>query len=183
MERSVVFARRHEPVYDALNHIGEGRYRGLPVVGDNDECVGLISSFKISNYLFPPRRGGRARANIVASVEGIAATIGCSVVNGEADTESVEMTLVVAAMQTDSFQRRLDQLEPDRTVLIVGDRRNIQKIAVEAGVRVLIVTGDVEVYPEIRKLAEEKGTIVLVSPHDTATTVLLARGSRASRTR
>lgn len=177
MERSVVFARRHEPVYDALNHIGEGRYRGLPVVGDQDECVGLISSFKISNYLFPPRREAGHARNIVASVDGICATIGCRVVTGEPGTESVEMTLVVAAMQTDSFQRRLDQLEPERTVLIVGDRRNIQRIAVEAGVRVLIITGDMDVYPEIRALAEKNGTTLLVSPHDTATTVLLARGA------
>ena len=31
------------------------RFHGLPVVDDRGRCLGLLSTFKISHYLFPPR--------------------------------------------------------------------------------------------------------------------------------
>ncbi len=177
MERDVVRARRNEPVYEALTRIGENRFRGLPVVDDDGRCLGLISGFKISQYLFPPRdRVGMAR-EVCASLEDIAATIGGERLTGEANAQPASLVLVVAAMQTDSFQRRLAGFDHGRTVLIVGDRRNIQRMAIEAGVRAVIVTGNMPVGEDVLALAAQRGTVMISSPHDTATTVLLARSA------
>ncbi|MCX7869527.1 MAG: DHH family phosphoesterase, partial [Terrimicrobiaceae bacterium] len=62
-------------------------------------------------------------------------------------------------------------------VLIVGDRRNIQRIAIEAGIRAIIVTGGAGLDAETARRARERGTCVLLSAHDTATSVLLARSA------
>jgi len=182
MEREIVTARVDEPVYEAVTRIGETRFRGLPVVGTDGRCAGLISAFKVSQYLFPPRdRVGMAR-EVDASLQDITETIGGLLVAGPAETETLHFILVVAAMQTDSFERRLSELDHDRTVLIVGDRRNIQELAIRAGVHALIVTGSLPVEEPILALARERGTAVITSPHDTATTVLLARSAvRAGR--
>ncbi|MGH8046073.1 MAG: DHHA2 domain-containing protein, partial [Chthoniobacterales bacterium] len=64
-----------------------------------------------------------------------------------------------------------------RTVLIVGDRFNIQHISIEAGVKALVVTGGLKAGADVLEAARKKGTVVISSPHDTATTVLLARSS------
>ncbi len=112
-------------VGDALNHIGEGRYRGLPVVGDNDECVGLDLQFQNQQLPVSASAASRGHArNIVASVEGIARNDRMRVWSmGRPTRESVEMTLC-GRRHADGFlsARRLDQLEPERTVLVVGDR-------------------------------------------------------------
>ncbi len=177
MERDVVYAGQDEPVYDALTRIGDNRFRGLPVVDRNLHCVGLISSFKISRYLFPHRDQASATRQVHASLKDIVDTIFGTVMAGVADNEILDLVLVVAAMQTDSFQRRLEDLEHGRTVLIVGDRRNIQRIAIEAGVHALVVTGSRQVDEDILALARAHKTVVISSPHDTATTVLLARSA------
>jgi len=177
MERDVICAKRDEPVYEALTRIGEKSFRGLPVVDDERRCVGLISSFKISNHLFPPRDQVQHTREVHASLRGITETIGGRHLAGPPETDVQHFVLVVAAMQTDSFQRRLSALDHDRTVLIVGDRRNIQRLAIEAGVHALVVTGNLRIDQFILDLANERGTAVIRSPHDTATTVLLARSA------
>ncbi len=177
MEREVVSAHRCEPVYEAMSRIGENRFRGLPVVDDDNHCVGLISSFKISQHLFPPRDNAKASRDVFASVADIADTIGGKLLFAVDSEETHHLTLVVGAMYTDSFQKRLALLDCANTVLIVGDRWNIQRLAIEAGVRAMIVTGDLPVAEEILALARNKGTAVISSPHDTATTVVLARGA------
>lgn len=177
MERGVISATADEPVYDALTRIGEKRFRGLPVVDADHRCVGLISSFKISQYLFPPKNKVDSAREVHASLKNIIETIDGRLLAGPSASATRHFVLVVAAMQTDSFQRRLAQLEIEKTVLIVGDRRNIQQIAIEAGIHALIVTGNLPVHPSIVALANERGVAIIVSPHDTATTVFLTRSS------
>jgi len=177
MEREVVCAGRDEPVYEALALIGEKSFRGLPVIDGERRCIGLISGFKISRYLFPPRENVAHAREVHASLQDIISTIGGSLLAGPAENDQLDLVLVIAAMQTDSFERRLDQLDQPRTVLIVGDRENIQRIAIEHGIHALIVTGNMAVSENILQLARERGTVVITSPHDTATTVLLARSA------
>lgn len=177
MERGVVTAGRDEPVYEALARIGEKSFRGLPVIDASGRCVGLISGFKISRHLFPPRENVTHTREVHASLQDIIATIGGTLLAGPAETDQLDLVLVVAAMQTDSFERRLDHLEQQRTVLIVGDRENIQRLAIEHGMHALIVTGNLKVAESTLQLARERGTVVISSPHDTATTVLLARSA------
>jgi manganese-dependent inorganic pyrophosphatase len=62
-----------------------------------------------------------------------------------------------------------------RTILVTGDRENIQQQVVEAGVRVLIVTGNLAVAPALLERARQRQVTVLVTPFDTATTAWLTR--------
>jgi manganese-dependent inorganic pyrophosphatase len=177
MERNVVTASVGSPVYQAMLQIGENRFRGLPVVDDQNRCVGLISSFKISRHLFPPPEEITSAREVDASISNLCATIHGKLLSGELCTKSERHILVVAAMYTASFRRRIASLDLSRTVLIVGDRFNIQHISIQAGVKTLIVTGGLQVGADVLAAAKEKGTIVISSPYDTATTVLLARSS------
>lgn len=177
MQREVVTAGLDEPVYAALARLGERRFRGLPVVDSAGRCAGLLSSYKISRHVFPLPLSASNPREVRCSLEAIRGTLGADVAAGTMDAEVLAHVLVVVAMQTDSFQRRLGALDVSRTVLIVGDRRNIQRLAIEAGVRAIILTGGARLDPELKDMAEERGTRVLESSHDTATTVLLCRSA------
>ncbi|MDD5201223.1 MAG: putative manganese-dependent inorganic diphosphatase [Terrimicrobiaceae bacterium] len=180
MERSVVAVHLREPVYQAMLQIGENRFRGLPVVDDRNHCLGLISSFKISRHLFPPVDEINSAREVESSLANLASTIHGKVLVGSLSEETARYLLVVAAMYTASFRRRIASLDLARTVLIVGDRFNIQHISIEAGVRVLVVTGGLDVGADVLAAARAKGAVVISAPHDTATTVLLARSSVAA---
>ncbi len=177
MERDVVTAHVDSPVYDAMVRIGEKRFRGLPVVDDARRCVGLISSFKLSQYLFPSLDQMLSAREVDASLANVCATIHGTLLAGELCKRTDSHILVVAAMHTASFRRRIEKLDLPRVILIVGDRFNIQHLSIQAGVKAVVVTGGLDVGEDVLAAARARGTTVISSPHDTATTVLLARSS------
>ncbi len=182
MQRHVISVRADSAVYDAINLIEEKRLRGLPVVDENNHCLGLLSAFKISHHLFPPREEASVARVIVASLASIVETFGGKAVTGELHRETTEQLLVVGAMNVDSFSERLRQYQPEQVVLFVGDRDDIQLRAIEAKVRAIVVTGGLPILKSVVRAASETGVTVVSSPYDTATTVLLARGAvRAGR--
>jgi manganese-dependent inorganic pyrophosphatase len=177
MERNVVSIHRDAPIYQAMTRFGEAKFRGLPVVDDTRACIGLLSAFKLGKYLFPPLESLSSSRVVEASISHIRDAIRGMVITGKEDPEVKPRTLVVAAMLTASFQKRLEQLDIPSTVLIVGDRWNIQELSILAGVPAIVITNNFSPPDRIVALAQEHGTTLLSSPHDTATTVLLSRAA------
>ncbi len=180
MERDVVSSHCNSPVYEAMTRIGESRFRGLPVVDDDRRCLGLISAFKLGQYLFPPLDRISSARVVDASLADIQKSIHGTLLAGPVDNEVCPHDLVVAAMHTTTFTKRLGDLDVKSTVLIVGDRWNIQEISIKAGVRALVLTNYSTVRKSVLNLAEKHGVTLIGSPYDTATTVLLARAAVSS---
>lgn len=177
MSHEVISVRPGASVYDAIQLIDGQQLRGLPVVDEQQHCLGLLSAFKVSSHLFPSREQAAQTRVIVASLESIVEAFGGRVVAGELPSDLTEQILMVGAMTVESFSSRLQRQRPDQIVLFVGDRDDIQMRAVEAGVRAMVVTGGLPVLKSIQRAATEARVPIISSPHDTATTVLLARGA------
>jgi manganese-dependent inorganic pyrophosphatase len=182
MQRDAVSVRAESSVYDALQLIAEKQLRGLPVTDEKNHCLGLLSAFKLSHHLFPSREEAGSARRIVASLAGIVETFGGTVITGELSPDAVEQVLMVGAMNPDTFSKRLQNHAAEETVLFVGDRDDIQMRAIESGIKAIVVTGGLKVLNSIQRAAREAKVAIISSPHDTATTVLLARGGvRAGR--
>lgn len=179
MERDVVSVRADSSAYDAIHLIEERRLRGLPVVDEENRCLGMLSAFRISHYLFPAREDAESARLVVAPLASIIETFGGKVlVQGkEHSTNSKEFIFMVGALKLETFSRRLHGHDPRKVILFVGDREKIQLFAIGVGVHAIVATGEVEVSDEVRRAAAAEGVTVISSPHDTATTVLLARGA------
>ena len=81
--------------------------------------------------------------------------------------------MVVAALSTGKFFDYIHAEPADNKIVLVGDREDAQRIAVEAGVKVVIITNGILPGKEIKELAEKKGVSLLSSPYDTSSTSLL----------
>jgi manganese-dependent inorganic pyrophosphatase len=57
-----------------------------------------------------------------------------------------------------------------RSLMIVGDRRDIQLRAIELGLRGIIVTSNLAIDEDVVAMARARGVSVMVSPYDSATT-------------
>ena len=181
MQRDAVAVRAESSVYDALQLIAEKQLRGLPVTDEKNHCLGLLSAFKLSHLIFPSREESGSTRTIVASLANIVETFGGTVITGKLSTEAIEQVLMVAAMNPDTFSKRLRKQQQARTILFVGDRDDIQMRAIESGVQAIVVTGGLKVLKSIQKAAHQADVAIVSSPHDTATSVLLARGGVARR--
>jgi manganese-dependent inorganic pyrophosphatase len=185
MQRKILSVRPDSTAAEALRLMDEKNLRILPVMDAEKKCRGLLSLFKLSKFLFPavnrnPILGHNSR-EVLASLTSLAQTLdGKLVVGIDAERED-ELILMIGAMGLESFAARLDKFPPEKSCVIVGDRWDIQNVAIREGVRVLIVTGGIEVEPKTIESARKKNVSVITSPHDTATTASLCRAAVAVR--
>ena len=84
---------------------------------------------------------------------------------------------MIGAMGLESFAARLEKFPAEKLCVVVGDRWDIQNVAIREGVRVLIVTGGIGVEPKTIEAAQKNKVSVITSPHDTATTASLCRAA------
>jgi len=177
MERNVISVRRDSSAYDAIHLIERERLRGLPVIDEQNRCLGLLSAFRVCQQLFPVRDAAASARFIQASLPTMVETFGGKVIAGVLDPEVRNYLLMVAAMRTESFSARLGSYTPSELILFVGDREDVHRLVIEAGIKAIVITGGLEISRAIREEAEKAGVIVIGSAHDTATTVFLARGA------
>ena len=184
MQRKILSVRPEATAADALRLMDEKNLRILPVMDAEQKCRGLLSLFKLSKFLFPAvsRHGGQHNSReVLSSLSSLARTLdGELVVSIDAEREE-ELILMIGAMGLESFAARLDQFPPEKSCVIVGDRWDIQNVAIREGVRVLIVTGGISVEPKTIEAARKNNVSVITSPHDTATTASLCRAAVAVR--
>jgi manganese-dependent inorganic pyrophosphatase len=103
-------------------------------------------------------------------------------VGAEVTAEEEKLIMFVGASSEESTRKGLvrdDALGLSKMQLVIcGNRSQLQQVAIEMQVRMMVVTGGFEVDPEMVKLAREKGVKIICCQHDTATTVQLIRCSR-----
>ncbi len=184
MQRKILSVRPDSTAAEALRLMDEKNLRILPVMDGEQKCRGLLSLFKLSKFLFPAvnRHPGRQNSReVLSSLAGLAQTLDGQLIVGRDAEREEELILMIGAMGLESFAARLDKFPPEKSCVIVGDRWDIQNIAIREGVRVLIVTGGITVDPKTVEAAHKKNVSVITSPHDTATTASLCRAAVAVR--
>ena len=185
MQRRILSVRPDSTAAEALRLMDEKNLRLLPVLDAAQKCRGLLSLFKLSKFLFPAVNHGaggkHGSREVLSSLSSLAQTLDGKLVVGFDSEREQELLLMIGAMGLESFAARLEQFPPEKSCVIVGDRWDIQNVAIREGVRVLIVTGGISVEPKTIEAAQEKKVSVITSPHDTATTASLCRAAVAVR--
>jgi len=179
MEHNVVSVGPRTSVVEALAMMEEKNLRMLPVLDPDRRCLGLLSVFKASKFFFPSFNRIFDSRRVLASLRSL-----CRVLQGtmlcafEPERED-DLILMVATLKPTSFAARLPQYPHEKLAVVVGDREDIQRLAVQGRVRVVIITGGLRVSEEIQALAQSHEVSLIVSPHDSATTAMLCRAAIA----
>lgn len=177
MRSSVLCVRPNSTAADALGLMDTHDIRVLPVLDDGRRCHGLLSLFKLSKFLFPAANRLPDSRRVLASLAGLARTLGGTVVVAREPEREEDLMLMIGAMQLESFAARLEQYPRERLCVVVGDRWDIQNLAIRERVRVVIVTGGHAIEAKTIQAAERNAVSLLSSPHDTATTAALCRAA------
>jgi len=166
---------------DALGLMDERGIRVLPVLDSKGKCRGLLSLFKLSKFLFPAANRLIDSRRVLSSLDNLAKTLGGKLLNSHETEREEDLILMIGAMKTESFAQRLEHYQPEKLAVVVGDRSDIQELAIRAGARVLIVTGGLTVEPHILEAAKQNRVSLIASTHDTSMTASLCRSAVAIR--
>lgn len=170
----VITIHQDEPMSRAIELYHQHHIRMLPVVDDEGKAQGLLLLKRATEFFLVPTNPDKMR-RIKASLRSIQRCLNAAAVNLVAADTVEDLNLYVGARREASFDCWVREMDPSRAVLITGDRPGIQRRAIEAGVRLLIVSGGGGIDNELLVLAQDNQVSILVSDYDTANSVWLTR--------
>ncbi len=161
----------------ALELMDQYDVRALPVVDDGGQIEGLVSIFQLGEFFIPKPHEPRAMRRVKTCVQSIIDSLNAKVLHADNIDEIEELFVRIGAMDIRSFgsHHKENGLTSDRSIIVVGDRRDIQERCLELGVRLLVITGALEVDEEVIERARESNISLIVSPYDSATTSWIIR--------
>ncbi|MBC7265909.1 MAG: putative manganese-dependent inorganic diphosphatase [Coriobacteriia bacterium] len=175
MTADPVAVSRDASVLEAGRLMREHGVRALPVVRDG-AVEGIVSAATLAER-YVQETNVRGFAESPVRLRSLAAVVDGDLVEGDPDA-TVSGDVLVGAMEPETM---IGYLKPG-DVLIVGDRRRTQPMALEAGVACLVVTGGKTPARDVLALARERGAAVIVTPHDTFAAARLADLARPVHT-
>ena len=181
MQTNVLSADHQTTVAQALGMMDRRHLRVLPVLNPNRTCAGLVSMFKLSRFFVPADGRSQDSRRLRTSLGGLAQALDGKLEFGVNPMEEEELIMMIGAMSDVSFARRLDDYDSAKLVVVVGDRWDIQNLAIREKVRCLVVTGGLGIEPKTLDAARENNVSVILSPHDTATTANFCRAAMPVR--
>ncbi len=151
------FTKKHDSILSVLKFMKENHLTTVPVVEKNDKLAGIINLNDILQFLINCdfQNIKTSLANILQVLEG-AKVLGFD--------ENIAGNLLVAAYETETFIKEV-KLNSE-SILILGDRPDIQEYAVENKIKLLILSNNFDVSPKILKKAKEKKVNIIKSPLD-----------------
>lgn len=177
MSRDVRSVTRDNTCAEALELIDKYDVRALPVVDHDGKVSGIISIFQLGEFFIPKPREPREMRKVHTNIDSIIRSLNAKVLN-LCESESIEELYVrVGAMDIRSFgHHHKDEGTPaNRSIIVVGDRWDIQERCLQLGVRLLVITGGLSVDEDVIKRAKEKNISLIVSPYDSASTSWIIR--------
>ncbi|MGB4439579.1 MAG: putative manganese-dependent inorganic diphosphatase [Sedimentibacter sp.] len=147
-----------QSIHFAYFFMNENKLRLLPIVDDDGNLKGIITMKDIAMSLIntDQRYLNTSYDNIIETLLGKEIIRCDEIINGE---------ITVAAFEEKTL-RSADVLTPN-SIVIVGDRYDIIKYALEINVKLIIVTGDLKVPEDLIKIAIENKVNIIRTPYNT----------------
>ncbi len=169
----------HATCAEALELIDQHDIRTLPVVEPDNRLVGTISIFQLGGFFLPHMKEVKQMRRMHGTLGAIARSLKAKVHHLRDADQVEELYVRIGAMDIRSFGRytQSDNIPWEQTIIIVGDRWDIQQKSIQNGVRLLVISGNLPIDDEVVQLARDKGVSLLVSPFDSATTSWIIRAA------
>ncbi len=167
MTTDIILASPEESAYFVGRQLREHRIRAIPLVDANRKLAGLITVEDFAHILLVGLDRDKID-QIPLEVHNVVQTLGGRLIV-EAKDRQLRDRVMIAAMDIETVRKRV---EPD-ILMVMGDREDAQRVAIEEGVCALVITGDLPISDEIVALAQEQNVTLISSPHHTFTTVRL----------
>jgi manganese-dependent inorganic pyrophosphatase len=164
---------------EALELMDNFDLRCLPVVDDKNKLQGSVSIFDLGDYFIPkPRRESRLR-HVYTSIRNIVEALNAEVIYTRDPDREEDLYVRIGAMDIRSFGKYYsdDKTLAGSSIIVVGDRYDIQHRSLQLGVRMIVITGGLPVEPDVVSVAKERGVTLIISPEDSATTSLIIRSA------
>ncbi|HWB02265.1 MAG TPA: putative manganese-dependent inorganic diphosphatase [Verrucomicrobiales bacterium] len=174
----VVKARADETFLDVYRRMEREGIRSIPVVDEKDRVTGLASVQDLLKLLVHNAEDKAQARRVRTTLTNMARTLEGHIDCGALLDSEQDFILTVSASSQDTVDTRLHQFPPEELVVVVGDRPEVHRLALNSNVRAIVLTNAAHLAPDLQETARTQGCTVISCRHDTATTTQLIRCSR-----
>ena len=168
MTPGVISVDENEPVFRVLRHIEEMRIRLVPVIRDGNTFMGIVSLYELTvTELMGADDISQKPDHLIRPLNFPAVIPGHFLHKGE--TEEFSAEIVIGAMHFERSLELLKKLRPEKSILLVGNRKRIIEYAIEMQFPAIVITG-VKNTDEIKADFSAYRGWVYISQLDTADT-------------
>ena len=158
MQSDFPVARLHAPIREAGLEMARAGLEIVPVVDDDGALVGVLTERALARRYIRETRETSTLQDAPTRVSAIVEVLGGRLLTGE-DKVLTGRVWVHSMDPTRSGAREGD-------VVVVGNREDAQRLAIDRGAQLLVLSNDSEPGDDILALAGERGIAVIVSPLD-----------------
>jgi len=182
--RQTIACSPTETFLSAYKKMSEAGARSVPVVDETGNVHGILKDLDLLTLLLPTTGEAIKARQVQANLQKITETLEGQIFGTPLDHSQEEETLrlLISASSEQVVKSRLQQAAENNKVssfiVISGDLPETHRLAIEFGVRALIITGGFHIDPELDALAKVRGVPVICCQKDTASTTQLIRCSR-----
>jgi manganese-dependent inorganic pyrophosphatase len=164
MRESFPSASHREPIRRVGQTMAREDLELMPIVDDDGAVAGVMTERTLARRYIRESREATSLSDAAASVEAIVEVTEGRLVAGE--EREIAGRVWVLAMAVESLPGDIGEGD----VVVVGDRPDAQRRAVELGVALLVTSNGTVPSDEVLELAREHGTTVVCSPLDSYVT-------------
>lgn len=177
MTTNVVSVTECATCAEALELIDRHGIRILPVIGPDRSVRGTVSLGHLGSIFIPRVDEPRLMRQVNTSLAHITRALRGHALNLVDENQVEQLFVRLGTMDISSFWSISirENIPAEKSIIIVGDRRDIQRRAIELGIRGLIITSNLDVDAETLAMAKTKGVSIVMSPYDSATTSWVVR--------
>jgi manganese-dependent inorganic pyrophosphatase len=175
MTSPAICAHEDSPLYEVGQLLQQEGVRAVPIIDDLGKLVGITGIEDFARNFISGLETDRLD-HVPLDLDNVLRVLGGRSLVA-APGRVLRDRVMVGAMEIDSMLKRIS---PD-ILLVMGDRKDAQRAAIELGVGALVITGDTPVSEDILELARQHNVNVISVPHHTYTTVRLIQLSTAVR--
>lgn len=177
--RGVVTASPGETFLDVYRRMNHHHLRALPVIDDQQRLKGIVQLSELLELVMPSTDTSNAARTVDTSVENIRHTLDADLlVSGRGILDEEPLIMTVGGSSHDVMAENTLPFKSDHLIFIVGNRPEIHELAIERGVRLVVLTGGAKLSGTLADAAKKAGINVVSTLRDTGSTVQLIRCSR-----
>lgn len=174
----VIQAFEHETFLDVYQRMERAEIRTIPITDAAGHLTGLASIQDLLKLLLHNIEDKMEARRVRTTIANIARTLEGQIVCGTDLDKETDFILTVSASSEETVEDRLHEYPREQLVVVVGDRPEVHRMALNVKVRAIVLTGGAQLTDDLLAQAQQEGCAVLSCHHDTASTTQLIRCSR-----
>lgn len=163
--------KKNASIRDFIDLIIDKDLKTAPVLNNDGTIAGIVSRKSLAEFLIHPVDHFKKLKELDVPYERIVRLTNSQVLTGSLSLQdTIKGDILTGAYSNET----MEQIDLEESIVIVGDREDIQKTAIKNGAKALIVTHNSPVSSDVIELAKENNVIILTTDlgHSKVTSML-----------